>query len=199
MTDTRSDDRRRAEHAHREDLARLYATIRTLPTPPPCHDDPRHTSEDPTTQIRAAQACVPCPIRTACRAYGLAWPRETGVYGGLTEPARPTIVNRERSTHMHATPDEIHASDLAALTRWQTLPAPAARTLARERATLHLALARSALRDLAHQHTSPFDADYHDAASSAWGCLAAGMRPTPESLARLPTSLAEAFTAPATH
>jgi hypothetical protein len=46
------------------------------------------TSDDHTEQATAARACQDCPALTACREYGRTFPRERGVYGGVTERDR---------------------------------------------------------------------------------------------------------------
>ncbi|MFE5293002.1 WhiB family transcriptional regulator [Isoptericola sp. NPDC056618] len=46
------------------------------------------TSDEAIDQQNAAERCGPCPLLAACRTYGLAWPAELGVYGGLTETGR---------------------------------------------------------------------------------------------------------------
>lgn len=46
------------------------------------------TSGDPEDQDQAATRCVGCPAVRECDAYGLAYPREVGVYGGRTERDR---------------------------------------------------------------------------------------------------------------
>jgi hypothetical protein len=45
-------------------------------------------SDDPDDQILAARACADCPVKVRCARFGLAWPAEAGVFGGLTERAR---------------------------------------------------------------------------------------------------------------
>lgn len=42
------------------------------------------TSDDPTLNALAADACLECPVMTQCRRYGEAHPKEIGVYGGET-------------------------------------------------------------------------------------------------------------------
>ncbi|MCB2175602.1 MAG: WhiB family transcriptional regulator [Actinomycetales bacterium] len=46
------------------------------------------TSDDPEDQELAARLCVGCAGVKACDAYGLAWPKEAGVYGGRTDLER---------------------------------------------------------------------------------------------------------------
>jgi len=55
----------------------------------PCREHPAPwTSDDTDAQDRAAAACDGCPALDPCHAYGAAWPREAGVYGGRTERDR---------------------------------------------------------------------------------------------------------------
>lgn len=53
----------------------------------PCRQDPdpAWTSDDPAEQAGAARLCARCPALEQCGAYGTAFPREAGVYGGTTE------------------------------------------------------------------------------------------------------------------
>ncbi|GII99705.1 transcription factor WhiB [Sediminihabitans luteus] len=46
------------------------------------------TSDDPVEQEVAAQRCAGCPALASCGAFGLAHPRELGVWGGRTAHAR---------------------------------------------------------------------------------------------------------------
>lgn len=46
------------------------------------------TSEDKADQADAARECLKCPVLIACRRYGLDYPKEQGVYGGLTGAQR---------------------------------------------------------------------------------------------------------------
>ncbi|MCB2177570.1 MAG: WhiB family transcriptional regulator [Actinomycetales bacterium] len=46
------------------------------------------TSDDHEAQDLAARLCVGCAGVIACQAYGLAWPKEAGVYGAMTEHER---------------------------------------------------------------------------------------------------------------
>lgn len=59
------------------------------------------TSEEDDEQRVAAAACRsrPCPVIEVCKSYGIAYPREVGAYGGLTETERRrTARNIERRT-----------------------------------------------------------------------------------------------------
>lgn len=51
----------------------------------PCIGSKLWISDDSADQEFAAGHCQRCPVISACRDYGLAYPREQGVYGGLTE------------------------------------------------------------------------------------------------------------------
>ncbi|PFG19198.1 WhiB family transcriptional regulator [Serinibacter salmoneus] len=80
-----AEDRREAERLQLLDrLARRAREIPCVISPAP----EAWTAEEIPTQRVAAAACSPCPLKVACRAYGLAWPDEAGVYGGLTERER---------------------------------------------------------------------------------------------------------------
>ncbi|NYI41502.1 WhiB family transcriptional regulator [Demequina lutea] len=46
------------------------------------------TSDDTQEQKAAATACGQCPVLEQCRQYGIDHPKESGVYGGLTERQR---------------------------------------------------------------------------------------------------------------
>lgn len=56
----------------------------------PCRvdPDPAWTSDDPEDQAFAARLCARCPALDDCNAYGAAYPKEAGVYGGTTEFTR---------------------------------------------------------------------------------------------------------------
>ncbi|GEN78707.1 WhiB family transcriptional regulator [Actinotalea fermentans] len=59
----------------------------TAGRPIPCRQDPdpAWTSDEPEDQAVAARLCARCPALDQCRAYGTAFPKECGVYGGETE------------------------------------------------------------------------------------------------------------------
>ena len=84
----------RLSEAQRDDLDRLNAALAEADVLP-CGDDDRAISEDPRVQALAAPACHRCPALDLCRAYGLAWPDEVGVFGGLTQPQRQAAHNQE--------------------------------------------------------------------------------------------------------
>ena len=56
------------------------------------------TSEDPGEQRTTAALCGPCDALPVCREYALTHPKESGVYGGLTEaerrPRKPSTKGR---------------------------------------------------------------------------------------------------------
>ena len=56
------------------------------------------TSDEADELHLAAQACVRCAALAACRAYGLAWPDEAGVYGALTPTERLDITRTTEPT-----------------------------------------------------------------------------------------------------
>lgn len=72
------------------DLLRLHAAIDAAGIPLPCALDPRWISEDAGELHDAARHCEGCPVPIECRAFGIAHPREAGVYGGLT-PVQRTL------------------------------------------------------------------------------------------------------------
>ncbi len=53
-------------------------------------------TDDDRAQEAAAGLCGGCPALTACRAYGAAWPDETGVYGARTDLDRRPRVGRPK-------------------------------------------------------------------------------------------------------
>lgn len=54
----------------------------------PCVNSLLWISDDPEHQEYAAWHCRRCPVLDQCRDYGLKYPHEEGVYGGLTEKQR---------------------------------------------------------------------------------------------------------------
>lgn len=56
----------------------------------PCRVQPDAgwTSDRPDEQAYGARLCERCPALDQCRAYGLAFLKEAGVYGGLTDLER---------------------------------------------------------------------------------------------------------------
>lgn len=93
--------RRAATEAREADHEALTRTLNTLPNPTPCYDDDRFLSDTDPLQALAAPRCAECPILDQCRTYGLAWPEELGVYGGLTQKARQAAAPTPRP---HAPP-----------------------------------------------------------------------------------------------
>lgn len=55
----------------------------------------RFTGTD-AEQTEAARSCARCPAVGACKPYGLAHPKELGVYGGLTETERRQQARRTK-------------------------------------------------------------------------------------------------------
>lgn len=53
------------------------------------------TSDDAADQREAAARCEGCPVIRECLTYGMAHPREKGVWGGLTYEQRK-VANRRR-------------------------------------------------------------------------------------------------------
>jgi hypothetical protein len=64
----------------------------------PCQEttDPRPwTSDNAAEAGRAIHACYVCDMVAECRAYGVAYPKETGIIGGLT-PAERRKLNQKQ-------------------------------------------------------------------------------------------------------
>ena len=59
------------------------------------------TAEDAEAQQFAAQLCGDCPAIASCGDYGRAFPKEFGVYGGMTDHERRPRLGRPR-THTDA-------------------------------------------------------------------------------------------------
>ncbi|WP_369345400.1 WhiB family transcriptional regulator [Demequina oxidasica] len=55
------------------------------------------TSDDPAEATLAAEECARCPVKEPCQRYGIAHPKEVGIYGGLNEAQRRQV-SRETST-----------------------------------------------------------------------------------------------------
>ena len=49
------------------------------------------TSGKPVESVLAAQACAHCPIKAACRVYGIKHPAEAGIYGGMGPKQRKAV------------------------------------------------------------------------------------------------------------
>ena len=56
------------------------------------------TAEDVEEQALAASLCLACPAVELCRTYGLAFPKEQGVYGAMTDHDRRPALGRPRKT-----------------------------------------------------------------------------------------------------
>jgi len=56
------------------------------------------TSDDEAEQALAARLCPACPALGPCDDYGVAWPKEQGVYGASTEHERRPSLGRPRKT-----------------------------------------------------------------------------------------------------
>lgn len=87
----------RLSEAQRDDLDRLNAALAEADILP-CEGDDRAISEDSRVQALAAPACQRCPALDQCRTYGLAWPLEQGLYGGLTQPERQAAALNQEGT-----------------------------------------------------------------------------------------------------
>lgn len=59
--------------------------------PTPCAGQLAWISEDESAQTRAVLACRGCYALEECRAYGLAFRHESGVFGALTEAQRHSV------------------------------------------------------------------------------------------------------------
>lgn len=84
-------------------LLAVLLAARAERLPVPCQDvgpadGALWTSEDQGDQRLAARLCEPCAGREACEAYGRAWPKEAGVYGGMTERDRRPIGRPRKNT-----------------------------------------------------------------------------------------------------
>lgn len=77
--------------------AALLALAETAHIPCRGHGRDAWTSESPDLQQVAARACRTCPIFAECRTYGIAFPTEFGVYGGLTDKQRRNAARLERT------------------------------------------------------------------------------------------------------
>ena len=77
------------------DLASLHEAL-ALADILPCDGDNRVIHDDPRVQAQAAPACQRCPALDLCRAYGLRWVDEVGLYGGMTQPQRAVAARQER-------------------------------------------------------------------------------------------------------
>jgi len=60
------------------------------------------TSDSLSERNIAAKACGPCAAITQCAAYGIANPKESGVYGGLTEGQREQAAKETRNQRSQA-------------------------------------------------------------------------------------------------
>ena len=84
------------------DRRRLLATLTDLAEsgrPIPCRTvSPTKValfvSDEPMDQEFAARLCVDCAGANRCRTYGLTYPKETGVYWGMTDAERRDPVAR---------------------------------------------------------------------------------------------------------
>lgn len=81
-----SAERAEARRALLDVLDAHAAAGRTIPCRE--HRDAGWTSDDPAEQAATAGLCEPCPAIDGCRLYGTAYPKEAGIYGGLTEHDR---------------------------------------------------------------------------------------------------------------
>lgn len=84
----------RPSEAQRDDLDALALAI-TQAGGVPCSGDDLTISESDADQQEGTHWCARCPILDTCRAYGLAWPDEIGVYGGLTHKQRQRAARQE--------------------------------------------------------------------------------------------------------
>jgi Transcription factor WhiB len=96
-----------AREHDRRDLLELAITASTVDLPVPCRDaDPavaaRWTSERDADQRVAARLCAGCSIFQVCGWFATKWPREDGVYGGLT--FRDRVPHRDAPREAHTRP-----------------------------------------------------------------------------------------------
>lgn len=75
----------------------------------PCAGDDLAISEDEGDQLEAAHWCTRCPALDLCRAYGDAWPKEEGIYGGISRGQRLQRLSspRKRTPKEPPSPEEI--------------------------------------------------------------------------------------------
>lgn len=78
-------------------LFTLQQAIYSLDRAVPCVNDTRWISDAETDQQTAARRCQCCPVADLCREYGLAYPKEAGVFGGLTERQRTSATKKRRA------------------------------------------------------------------------------------------------------
>ena len=71
----------------------------------PCAGDDLMISGSEEDQAEGAHWCARCPVLDTCRAYGLTWPREEGVFGGMTQPQRQK--RPKRAPKPEPTPEEL--------------------------------------------------------------------------------------------
>ena len=88
----------------------------------PCSGDDLAISDQEADQREATHLCHQCPILTQCRAYGRVWPKERGIYGGMTEADR---AGKHRAPKEPPTPEELERRK--ALTRERSRRARARR------------------------------------------------------------------------
>jgi len=84
----------RLSEAQRDDLDALSVAIVNAGGVP-CSNDTLTISESDADQQEGTHWCARCPILDTCRAYGLTWPDEIGVYGGLTHKQRQRAARQE--------------------------------------------------------------------------------------------------------
>ncbi len=90
MTRNANDQERTADRANLDDV---LTALRAGGWSVPCMDltpaeSAELVSDDEDAQREAARVCDTCDAAAPCRAYGLLWPKELGVYGGRTSRQR---------------------------------------------------------------------------------------------------------------
>lgn len=75
----------------------------------PCAGDDLMISDREEDQAEGAHWCARCPILDQCRTYGLGWPKEEGVFGGVTRGQRLQRLSspRKRTPKEPPSPEEI--------------------------------------------------------------------------------------------
>lgn len=89
------------DEEHARDLATLLDHLteaRKHGQAVPCQEtsDPRPwTSDNAAEAGRAIHACYLCDMVAECRAYGVKYPKEIGIIGGLTSPERRKLNQKQ--------------------------------------------------------------------------------------------------------
>lgn len=74
----------------------------------PCAGDDLMIAEEEADQLEGTHWCARCPVLDTCRAYGLTWPTEQGVYGGLSQGERKRLTHPQKPA---PTPEELRVAE----------------------------------------------------------------------------------------